>query len=125
VDEFNAQNPAEAVTVLEFSIDGMMLPPSRQEQMARAVLEAILDRVFVCTKEYWKVVPSESIHRPLVDLSHPDEAVESLIVLSRQTDSLGATCIVADIVADPSDGNSRKDEPILVGAYHLPPWGRT
>jgi PPM family protein phosphatase len=83
------------------------------------------DRLFVCTKEYWRVVPSGSIHRPLIDLSHPDEAAESLIGLSRQPDSLGATCIVADIVADPSEGYSRKCEPIIVGAFGTPPWNRT
>lgn len=41
VDEFNAQNPGRAVAVLEFAIDGMMIPDSLQEQAARATLAAI------------------------------------------------------------------------------------
>ena len=41
VDEFSTQNPDRAMTVLEFSIDGMMIPDSMQEQAARATLTAI------------------------------------------------------------------------------------
>lgn len=44
VDEFRMRNPAQEIDVLEFSIDGMMIPGSMHESAARAVLAAI--RIF-------------------------------------------------------------------------------